>query len=275
MSAGHTARQAEGKARDISGSPVFRALVTTGLIVVGGVHILIGVLALQMAWSSGSSSREADQKGALQTVSATPAGGIMLWVVAVALFGLVLWKLTQAWWGYGYETKRAKRVRKRIAALGGAAMYLVLAVTAVRFSLGDGGRSSDSAQQSRVGLLLSKPYGQVLAVVAAAVVIGYAVVLAKRGLTASFTKELDAEPSPPMRRFGQAGYVAKGVAVALIGVMLGWAAITYDPKKAAGLDDSLHLVNQQTAGPILLTVIALGLVAYGLYCFGWARHARR
>lgn len=273
MSAEHTADEAKTKARDISSSRGFRALVTVGLLVVGGVHILIGVLALQMAWSSGP-DHEADQKGALQAVSANPAGGIVLWAVAIALCGLVLWKLTQAWWGYGYESKRVKRIRKRLGALGGAVMYLALAITAIRYSIGEGGQSSDSAQQTRVGLLLSEPYGQVLAVIAAAVVVGYAVVLVKRGVTASFTKELEGEPGPAMKRFGQAGHVAKGVAVALIGVMLGWAAVTYDPQKAAGLDDSLHLVNQQTAGPILLTVIALGLVAYGLYCFSWARHAR-
>jgi hypothetical protein len=267
------AREAKGMARDVSASPVFRALVSVGLLVVGGVHILIGVLALQMAWSAGP-DQEADQKGALQALSANPAGGIILWVVAVALCGLVLWKLTQAWWGYGYESKRAARIRKRIGALGGAVMYLLLAITAIRFSLGDSSQSSDSAQQSRVGLLLSQPYGQVLAVLAAAVVVGYAAVLVKRGVTASFTKELAGEPAPAMKRFGQAGFVAKGVSIALIGVMFGWAAVTYDPDKAAGLDDSLRLVNQQSAGPILLTIIALGLIAYGLYCFSWARHAR-
>lgn len=273
MSTGQAAREAKGKARDVSSSRSFRALVTAGLCVVGCVHILIGVLALQMAWS-GSPDKEADQKGALQALSANPVGGVLLWIVAVALCGLVVWKLTQAWWGFGYESKRVARIRRRLGAVGGAGMYLVLAVTAIRYSLGEKTQSGDSAQQTRIGILLSQPYGQILAVVAAAVVIGYAAILVKRGITGSFTKELDGEPAPAMKRFGQVGFVAKGVAVALMGVLFGWAAVTYDPEKAAGMDDSLRLVNQQSAGPVLLTMIALGLIAYGLYCFSWARHAR-
>lgn len=268
-----TAREAKGKAQDLSSSPAFRALVSAGLVAVGGVHILIAVLIAQLAWS-GAPDQEADQKGALATIAQNGAGRALLWVVAVALAALVLWKLAQAWWGYRYVPEGGKRIRKRVGALGAAIMYAVLAVTAVRFALGRPSESGDSAQQTRVGTLLSQPFGQVLGVIAALAVVGYAGVLVKRGITASFTKELTAEPSPAMRRFGQVGFVAKGVAIGLIGVMLGWAAVTYDPQKASGLDDSLRLLNEQSVGPALLTAIALGLLAYGLYCFGWARHAR-
>lgn len=274
MSTERVGREARLTAKDASGSPLFRALVSVGLVVVGCVHCLIGLLALQMAWL-GEPDQEADQKGALQAIAANPAGGVLMWVVAIALIGLSLWKLTQAWWGYGYESERGKRARKRLGAVGGAVMYLLLAVTAIRSSTGGSTQSGDSAQQTRVGELLSQPFGQVLAVVAALIVVGYGAVLAKRGLSTSFTKELDAEPSEAVKRLGQAGYLSKAVAVALVGVMLGWAALTYDPQKAAGLDDSLHLVSRQTAGPILLTVIAIGLIGYGIYCFSWSRHARR
>lgn len=273
MPPGPAGHKAEGAARDVSSRTPFRALVGSGLVAVGAVHILIGMLALQMAWS-GKADQEADQRGALRTIAATPVGGALLWIVAIALGALFLWKLTQAWWGYGYESARAKRISKRLGALGGAAMYLVLALTAIRFSVGDSGRSSDQAQQTRAGELLAQPYGQALAVGLALLVIGYAGVLVKRGITASFTKELDGEPSAGMKQLGRVGHIAKGIATGLIGVLFGWAAVTYDPEKAAGLDDSLQLVNQQAAGPLLLALVALGLVAYGLHCFGWARHAR-
>lgn len=268
------AQKAEGHAKDVAHSDAFRSIVTAGLIAVGVVHILVGFLALQLAWFGGG-GQETDQKGALGTIAENPIGRGVMWVVAVALFGLFLWKLTQAWWGYTWKDGFS-RTRKRLGALGGGVMYLFLGITAVRLALGSGAGNSDQDQQTRVGELLSKPLGQILAGVVAAVIIGYGGLLIKRGITASFTQEFEGEPSPAVKRLGQVGYIAKGIAIGLVGVLFGWAAFTYDPEKAGGLDDALRTVKEQGAvGPILLTLIALGLMAYGVYCFSWSRNARR
>lgn len=268
------AQKAEGHAKDVAHSDAFRAIVTAGLIAVGVVHILVGFLALQLAWFGGG-GQETDQKGALGTIAENPIGRGVMWVVAVALFGLFVWKLTQAWWGYTWKDGFS-RTRKRLGALGGGVMYLFLGITAVRLALGSGAGNSDQDQQTRVGELLSKPLGQILAGVVAAVIIGYGGLLIKRGITASFTQEFEGEPSPAVKRLGQVGYIAKGIAIGLVGVLFGWAAFTYDPEKAGGLDDALRTVKEQGAvGPILLTLIALGLMAYGVYCFSWSRNARR
>lgn len=268
------AQKAEGHAKDVAHSDVFRWLVTSGLVTVGVVHILIGVLALQLAWSGGS-GQETDQKGALGTIAENPIGRGVMWVIAVALFGLFVWKLTQAWWGYTWKDGFS-RTRKRLGALGGGLMYLFLGITAMRLALGSGAGNTDQDQQTRVGELLSKPFGQVLAGVVAAAIIGYAGILVKRGVTSSFTQEYEGEPSPAVKRLGQVGYIAKGIAIGLVGVLFGWAALTYDPEKAGGLDDALRTVKEQGAGgPVLLTIIALGLMAYGVYCFSWSRNARR
>ena len=75
-------------------------------------------------------------------------------------------------------------------------------------------------------------------------------------------------------RLGQAGYIVKGIAFVIVGGLFGWAAITYDAEKAGGLDDALRTVNEAPAGSVLLTVMALGLIAFGVYCFFWARHPK-
>ena len=61
----------------------------------------------------------------------------------------------------------------------------------------------------------------------------------------------------------------------MVGVLFGWAAIDYDPQKAGGLDTALHTIKNQPYGPVLLTVLAIGIAAFGLYCFSWSRNARR
>jgi len=68
-------------------------------------------------------------------------------------------------------------------------------------------------------------------------------------------------------RLGQIGYLVKGVAFAIVGGLFGWAAITYDPEKAGGLDDALRTVDGAPFAAGLLTLMALGLACFGVYCF--------
>jgi hypothetical protein len=54
-----------------------------------------------------------------------------------------------------------------------------------------------------------------------------------------------------------------------------WAAIAYDPDKASGLDGALRTVLDVPFGKILLTLVAIGLVAFGVFCFFRARYPER
>ena len=57
--------------------------------------------------------------------------------------------------------------------------------------------------------------------------------------------------------------------------MFAWAAVTHDARKAGGMDQALSVVRRSPFGDVLLTVIAVGIACFGLYCFVWARHPRR
>ena len=47
----------------------------------------------------------------------------------------------------------------------------------------------------------------------------------------------------------------------------------HKPSEASGLDGALRNLLGAPGGPVLLTLVALGLIAFGVYCFGRARHA--
>jgi len=53
-----------------------------GYAVSGVLHILIGVLAFRVAFGNGG--EQADQSGALSTISSTPFGAVVLWFSVVA-----------------------------------------------------------------------------------------------------------------------------------------------------------------------------------------------
>jgi hypothetical protein len=75
-------------------------------------------------------------------------------------------------------------------------------------------------------------------------------------------------------RLGMFGYLAKGVVLAVVAVLLGFAAFSANAQQAGGLDAALHTLAGQPFGPVLLIVVALGLAAFGVYCFAVAKAHR-
>src|SRR5437899_2541403 len=94
--------------------------ITLGLIAYGVVHLLFAWIALQLAW--GRSNEEASQQGALQELASKPLGGMLLWVVAIGLFALVIWKALELASGY-LDTS------KKVSSAGRGVVYLVLGIS--------------------------------------------------------------------------------------------------------------------------------------------------
>ena len=86
-----------------------------------------------------------------------------------------------------------------------------------------------------------------------------------------FTKTLAREAAI---RFGQVGWPALGVAYGILGFLLIYAAVTYDPKKATGMDTALKTLAGQAYGTLLLLMVAAGLACFGAYCLFDARYRR-
>ena len=75
-------------------------------------------------------------------------------------------------------------------------------------------------------------------------------------------------------RLGVTGYVAKGAAYGIAGILFLVAAVQYDPDKARGLDATLAVLSQQAYGPWLLALTALGIAAYGLFSIVQSRYRK-
>ncbi|MCW2696148.1 MAG: conserved rane protein of unknown function [Modestobacter sp.] len=266
-----------GRAGD---SDALENLARVGLIAYGIVHLLIAWLALQLAWSGGGQS--ADQSGALSTLAEQPFGKPLLWVLALGLLALAAWQLGEVLrHRAGLQSTgdaRKKAVTTIVKAVGKTIVFLALAFLAFRYATGGG--SSGSGQQQTVSGVFAWPGGRFLVGAAALVIIGIGAYLVHKGLTKRFLKEIDtaeatATQQRTIERLGQVGYPAKGVAIALVGVLLGWAAITFDPAKATGLDGALRTVLDAPFGKWLLTLVAVGIAAYGVFCLFRARFPQR
>ena len=270
------ATDAGDKAEQVGDSKALEVLARVGLVAYGVVHFLIGWLALQIAW--GLSGREsADTSGAMKTLADQPFGQVLLWLVAVGLAALALWQASAVTWGYR-NLEGAERVRKQITSGAKAVVFAALGYSAGAAALGAGSSSAQSQQQATSGVL-GWPGGRVIVIVAGLVIIGVGVAAIVKGVRKSFAEEIDTSPlSPTLRtavaRLGQVGYIAKGLALGVVGGLLSYATLTFDPRKVQGLDGAMHTILAQPFGRFLLTAVALGFAAFGLFAILQSRYRR-
>lgn len=264
--------QAKQAADDAQDSTAVRTLARFGYAANGLVHILIGVIALQVARGGGGS---ADQSGALGALSSTPGGTVVLWVCTVGLFGLALWGILEAFLVVKGDTE-LKKWGSRLKEAAKAVVYAALGVTALRFAMGDGSSSSESSE-SASAQLLSAPGGVVLLVLVGVIVLAVGGVFVYRGVSKKFLENV-AEPGGTagtvVTWLGIVGYTAKGIVLGALGVLLIVAAVKHDPEKAGGLDEALKSLTELPFGVFLLGFVAIGLIAYGVFCFARARWPR-
>lgn len=247
----------------------YHVLIGVGLVSYGLVHLVLAWLALQVAFGR---SEDASAGGALQQLSRSPLGTVLLWGMAVGLFTLVIWQAFEAAIGRT-EAGRDGRLRKRLSSAGRAVVYLALGILAVGVAMGSGGGGGNS-EQSLSARLMALPFGRILVAAVGIAVIAVGISQIVKGVKQKFTEDLQSGVSPAVRRLGTAGYVAKGVALSIVGGLFGYAAVTYDPEQAGGMDAAVTTVREQPFGTVLLAVMALGIASFGLFCFVWARRPR-
>ena len=266
-----TSVEATGKRSitEVRRSRPYHALVGVGLVSYGLLHLVIAWIALQLVFGQRA---EASPEGALSQLGRQPLGGVLLWIMAVGLFTLAVWQAVEATIGRD-QPGRDGRTRRRFASAGRAVVYLALGVLAVgvatRTASGSGqGEETISAK------LMSVPFGQVLVALIGAIVIGIGVAQVVKGVKQNFMEDLDLGVPASVRRLGTVGYCAKGTALGIVGGLFVWAAVTYDPDKAGGMDAALTTIRDQPFGSVLLAIMAAGLACFGIYCFFWAKMAR-
>lgn len=235
----------------------------------GVVYILIGILAVQAALSPAEGADGSG--GALLMLLRQPFGRVMLALVALGLAGYVIWRLVQATLDPEYKGHDAKGVITRAGYLISAFLYGGVAVEAVRLLRGSGGGGDGDQQADHwTAMVMSQPFGRwAIAAVGAGVII-FGLYEAYEAFKRDFgnrinLRSLDAQTRERITQLGQLGLTARGLVFLMIGWFLIQAALQFDPEEARGLAGALDTIRQQSYGPYLLGLVALGLFAYGLF----------
>ena len=253
-------------------SDLFKKLTKVGFVGYGLLHLALAWVAAQIAL--GEAAQEGDQSGAFQKLAEQPFGKVLLWFVLICLVALALWQVALAIWGHR-DVQGKERVWERVASAGRVVIYAALAWTAGKVITGTPSSSASQQEQATAGIM-AKPAGAWLVGLIGLGVLAFGVGMLWYGWKRKFERKLtfgtaDPKTRKTATRAGQIGYVAKGIAFGIVGVLLLQAAITNDPGKSRGLDAALHTLAAQPFGKFLLLAIALGVAAFGVYCFFQAR----
>ncbi|MBD0862573.1 DUF1206 domain-containing protein [Gordonia sp. zg691] len=256
-------------------SPWFERVARAGHAVSGVLHLLIAYIILRIAVGD---TGNADQSGALGIFADKPGGRIILWVAAIAFAGLALWRVAEAIVGPhatepGQDSDGAEQWFDRGKALSLAVVYVGFTWSAARFAIGQG----TSSGQENAGLtarLLQSGGGKFVLVVAGLVIIGVGIYHGYKGISRSFLDDLKISGDKAATVAGVVGYCGKGAVLVGAGILVIVAVATADPSKATGVDGAVKSLAGLPAGQFLMVLAAIGIAAYGVYCYWLARFAR-
>ena len=256
-------------------APWVERLARVGYAAKALLYITVGLLAAQAGLGRGG--RAVDTQGALRVVHHATFGREALIVVAAGLIGYAIWRMVEAVVdpdGRGTDPK-GLALRASFAARG--VLYGALGITALRLAARE--RPGPHTDQTRhwTELAFSLPAGQLLVWLAALGIAGYGLYQLYRAYASKLSRQLDlGELDTATERWVVAvsrfGIAARGVVFCLIGFFLVRAAARHDAAQAGGLRKSMSLLAEIGRWPFV--VVALGLVAYGVYELVNARYRR-
>lgn len=254
-------------AAQVERHPAAAMAAGAGQAVNGIVHIIIGLIAIGVARGAGGS---ADQGGAMRAIDSTPLGSIALWAAGIALLALTVYSVAVAVGEFRQDWKETVRHAGRAVAYAAVG---VLALTYATGGTSDGEQTADSVSAQ----LMASTWGAwLLGLVGVGVFIAGVAMIVK-GVRQKFLDEVDVTGTT-RRAFtvlGTAGFVARGVAFGIIGILFVVAVVTRNPEEASGLDGALKKLAELPYGSVLLALVGAGLMMYGVFCFARAHALTR
>jgi hypothetical protein len=268
------AKEKAGRAKDsgqqAADSKYVDWLGRAGLAARGVLYIIIGILAVQVAF--GSSGHQADKTGALRALGKNPFGEVALWLLVIGFTGMMLWQISNA--AFGGPGPDGDKATTRLMCGVRAIVYAVIGFGVAKYAIGLGApASSDKESQDLTASAMSHPGGRILIVAVGVGFIAGGIWAAYEAARKKFMKQMKLAEGehPTVEKLGQIGGIARGVVFGTVGVFLIVAGVQSQPKEAKGLDSALRSLAGTPLGPWLLVVVAAGLITYGVYSLCAAR----
>lgn len=246
-----------------------------GYLARAAVYGLIGLLAAHAAITMTRSPDTADAMGVIRSF---PLGDLLLAAVAAGLLCFAVWRFVEAVWDTEHRGRDLKGllVRFGFAAAGVANLFLAGLAGIVAWH---GRTPRDESHKQLAADAMSWPGGWLLVsavgITVLAIGVGHFVVAWRAQFMTDYdrTEMSDAERAlaKPIGRFGLA---SRGVTFCVIGLFLAVAGWETNAREVKSLGGAFAAVAVQPYGRVLLLVVALGFIAYALFCLSQAKYKR-
>ncbi len=260
------------KVKTLVFSPFLENLTRIGYGARGLIYGTIGFLAIKIAF--GASQSLQDQQGAIASIGQQLIGRILLGIVLIGLIGYTLWGLIRAFFDPLHKGKDFKGILKRIGFFTSAVFYAILIPPTYNFIFGMSNAAQNGAQGIQIRDLVSTifliPLGKWIVGVIGLIVLGVGVFQVYQGLRHNFDQQikpyaLTSKQIKSVKIIGRFGTLGRAVVFFLVGLFLLFAAYHANSAEAKGIDEALLILMHEPYGYWLLGVVALGLIAFGLY----------
>jgi hypothetical protein len=262
-------------ARVTAEHPTIVRLGRAGWLAKGIVYLLAGGLALvvvdrSFGWSHVTvGSKEASPTGAIKEVAQSSGGPLLLVALAIGMFLYAAWRIATAVLPGSTD---AEGLATRVGYFVSAIVYTTFGVTAISLARSRAAKANgNKTVRDITSSVMEHTAGRWLIGIAGALTVAAGLYRFRMGLKSDVTGDVDmsgmsAERSRWTRRLGAVGEVGRGIAMGLIGFFLLRAAVTFEATEATGLDGALRRLAEQSWGAFVVAVVAVGLIAYGLFC---------
>lgn len=234
---------------------------------------LFGLMGLMTLWFVlRGFSEVANYEEVLWAIATQPLGKIGLLIIAAGAVGMILWTIVLAVADPYRRGSHATGILARLSSLVAGSYYVIVLIPTLSLIFGAGRMKMDGEQQAQQAAagVLAQPWGPWLVGSLGVVLVVIAIIKFNQGLAGQFIEQLkeydlNSYQIKLITRMGKVGILAQAVVLLILGTMIILAAWTVDPQKVGGMDGALTYVAQQTYGPWLLALVAIGLIAYSIF----------
>ncbi|MGE5223052.1 MAG: DUF1206 domain-containing protein [Omnitrophica WOR_2 bacterium] len=248
-------------------------LAKIGYFAKGIVYIAWGIFALQAVYGYGN--KKVDMNTTLAKIVTQPFGRYLLFIILIGLVAYVLWRLILL-----VLNPEHQGLVTRFGYLSSGLGYAGLALAAYGLVTGTGsGGSSSTGPHDFTVRVLHLPAGRWIVAAVGLFIIISGFYQMYYGYKAKFKanmrlSEMKVEQRKAAVGAGQFGSIARGIIYLIVGIFLVQAALQYNPSKAGGLGDALVALAKAPYGIYVFAIVALGLLAYGIFSEVMARYYR-
>lgn len=244
-----------------------KILAKMGYAARGVIYLTIGILTLLSAL--GMQGEKTGSKGAILAIRNQPVGEILLILLVAGLCAYVIWRLIQGITDADEHGHSLKGLVLRGALLVSAATHAVLAYWVVKLLLHENDDSSGQSASSAVSSYLNEEMSTLVFGGIGVVVMLVGVAHLFKGYKSGFKKHMDLPKGEHLwlTPICQFGLMARGVVWLIIGWIVLRSAVTAGSSEKEGISDALQWLSDTPFGSWLITIISIGLVAFGVYSF--------